>query len=174
MSITVITTHIPGVETNKKIARFLDYPAGWKYGAGVPPEPRSVVAALGINQAAINAGLETDAFLGVDGEVRVAVYYRSTYQQFTIDENQIVEYVREESNEELQRIPHLTIEGAITILEMFELELWRSSVSSTVTTTMPTENVSRISHSKLPDAERVFRSLSGIALFKLASQSATT
>jgi len=174
MSDKVITTHIPGFQTFAKLLRFVNYPAGWNYGVGMPPDIGVVAVAVKINQAAVKAGLETDAFLGVDGEVRVAVYHRSTYLQFTVDERCLVEYVREEGDEELQRIIDLTTEGALSILESFELELWRSSVSSTVTTTMPTEGVSKISHSKLPAAVRVFRSLNGIAPFELALQSADT
>lgn len=174
MSSKVITTRVPGLETFGKIIGFIQYPNGWNYGTGQSPATKVVAAAFKINEAAFKAGLETDAFLSVDGEVRVTIYHRSTYLQFTVDERCLVEYVREEGNEELQRIIDLTTEGAISILEMFELELWRSSVSSTVTTTMPTGDVSKISHSKLPAAVRVFLSLSGIAPFELALQSADT
>ena len=174
MSSKVTTTRIPGTETTRKIVSFLSYPEGWKYGAGVRPDVKAIVAAIRINAAAARAWLETDAFLGVDGEVRVTVYHQSTYLQFTVDERCLVEYVREEGNEELQRVTDLTTEGALSILESFELELWRLSVSSTVTTTMPTEDVSKISHSRLPVAVRVFRSLSGIAHFEQVPQSADT
>ncbi len=168
------STRIPGVEAARKIVRFLHFPIGWKYGAGVPASLSTARRATLINQAAARSGLETDAFLGVDGEIRVGVYHRFIYHQFTVDEEGSVEYVREESGEEVQRIPALSLERALSILETFELELWLSSVSSTVRTTTPREAASKILHSRLPDAVRVFRSLSGTAPFELALQSADT
>lgn len=158
----------------RKIARFLTVSPGWKYGTGVPPEIGVAARALKINHNAAWAGLETDAFLGVDGEIRVAVYHASTYLQFTVEQVDSIEYVREEGGEETSRVTGLTLEEALSILEMYELEIWRSSVSSTVTTTTTAETVSKISHSKLPGAVQVFRSWSGIAPFELALQSADT
>jgi hypothetical protein len=169
-----VSTYIPGTETTRKIIGFLRFPVGWKYGTGVPAAPLTARRALVITQAATRSGLETDAFLGIDGEIRVGVYRRFIYHQFTIDEEGFVEYVREESGNEVQRIPQLRLEHALSILETFELELWLSSVSSTATTMTPREDVSKILHSRLPDAVRVFRSLSGIAPFELALQSVDT
>lgn len=172
MSLAIATTRIPGLETANKIIRFLTFPAGWKYGAGEAPSPLIVKMALSVNRTASMAGLETDAFLGVDGEVRVTVYHRLTYLQFTIEEDGLIEYVREDGNEEVERIPKLSLERALSILGNFELELWHSSVSSTVRTTIPIEDAFKTLPSRLPGAVRVFRSLGGIAPFELALQSA--
>lgn len=153
---------------------FLDFPVGWHYGEGVPPSPLAVRDGLKINRAAAKAGLDTNAFLGTDGEVRVTVYHQSTYLQFTIEEVGSIEYVREEGQEETDRTPGLSLENALSLLENFKIDLWLSSASSTVTTTIPTGDTFRTSPSRLPDAVRVFRSLSGIAPLELALQSADT
>jgi hypothetical protein len=163
-------TRIPGAETDKKIMGFLDYPVGWHYGSGHPPSPELVSAAIVVNRAASRTGLDTNAFLGTDGEVRVTVYHRDTYLQFTIEAVDSIEYVREEGQQETERRPGLSLESALSILEDFEIELWLSSVSSTASTMITTEGIFRTSPSRLPAAVRVFRSLSGIAPLELALQ----
>lgn len=173
MSTPIATTRLPGLDTRQKILRFVGFPAGWKYGAGQVPSLLTARMALRINRAAAMARLETDAFLGVDGEIRVTVYHRRSYLQFTVEENGLVEFVREEGNEETVR-EVLNSEDALLTLRNFELELWHSSVSSTATTTIPLEDVFRTLPSRLPDAVRVFRSLNGIVPFELVIQSADT
>lgn len=174
MTWIISTTRIPGAETATKILRFLDLPVGWHYGTGVPPSILAVRDGLRINRAAAMAGLDTNAFLGSDGEVRVTVYHLSTYLQFTIEEPDSIEYVREDGPEETNRTPRLSLEDALSILENFKIELWLSSVSSTATTTTPTGATFKTLPSRLPEAVRVFRSLSGIAPLELALRFADT
>lgn len=174
MSAPIATTRLPGLESAHKILRFMGLPAGWKYGAGVAPSAETVRLALTLNRAAALAGLETDAFLGLDGEIRVTVYHRRSYLQFTIEGNGLIEYVREEGNTELLRVVALNLENALLILRNFQIELWHSSVSSTVRTMITTGESFKTSPSRLPDAVRVFRSLSGSVPLELVIQSADT
>lgn len=174
MSLIVATTRIPGLETASKILQFLSFPPGWKYGVGEAPSLATVGIALSLNRKASIAGLETNAFLGTDGEVRVNVYHRLTYLQFTIEDDGLIEYVRENGNEEVARIPRITLQRALAILETFELELWHSFASSTVTTMITTGATFKTSPSRLPDAVRVSRSLNGIVPLELAIQYADT
>lgn len=171
MSAQLVTTRIPGIETASKILDFLNFPVGWKYGAGIPADLATVNIALQLNASAMRASLETNAFLGVDGEIRVTVYHRRSYLQFTVEENGVIEYVREEGNVETVPVV-LNLEDALLTLRNFELELWHSSASSTAMTTIPLGNAFRTLPSRLPVAVRVFRSLNGIAPFELVIQSA--
>jgi hypothetical protein len=158
-----IATRIPGLETAKKIRRFLTYPLGWHFGRGVPPTLERVRAALVLNNAAAIAELRTNAFLGTEGEVRVTVYHDDIYLQFTLEDNG-VEYVREEREVETVRTPRLRLVDALSILETFENELCRTSVSSTATTTIRTRDTSKTLPSKLPDVDLAFLWSSGTAL----------
>lgn len=154
----IATTQIPGLGTNPKIRAFLQYPRGWRYGEGRPPRPETIGTAIEINNNAARQGLETDAFLGTEGEVRVTVYHGLEYLQFTIeDDDGLIEYVRELGDEEVVRQPEISLADALNILENFRLELCHSSALSTAPTTIPIEDISKTSHSKLPDAEQVFQ-----------------
>lgn len=160
--------------TAHKISGFRQFPRGWRYGEGEPPSPETVSIAQQINRAATNANFETDAFLGLDADIRVTVYYLSDYLQFTVDDTGHVEYVREQSDREIDRRERLSVEVALELLGRFEFEIWRSSVSSTATNTIRGEDIFRILHSKLPEVVRVSRSSSGTAQYELAPQSADT
>lgn len=158
-----VATRIPGLETTNKIRGFLKYPAGWHFGAGAPPALDRIKDALILNNAAAQAGLDTNAFLGTEGEVRVTVYYGRIYLQFTVEDNDFVEYVREDSEIETARTPRLRLEDALSILENFENELCLSSVSSTATTTIRTRDTSKTLPSRHLDEEWAFLWSSGTA-----------
>jgi hypothetical protein len=157
-------TRIPGLETANKIRRFLKYPNGWHFGAGAPPSLDRVRDALILNNAAAKAGLDTNAFLGTEGEVRVTVYLGGTYLQFTLEDDNFVEYVREDREVETVRTPRLRLVDALSILDTFENELCLSSVSSTATTTIRSKDTSKTLPSRPLDAEWAFLWSSGTAL----------
>lgn len=148
-----LATRIHGLDTANKIRRFLAYPAGWHFGTGAPPTPEHVREALVLNNAAAMARLETNAFLGTEGELRVTVYHGNAYLQFTIEDDNSIEFVREDGDVETTRTPGLTLDNALSILENFENELCLSSVSSTATTTIPTRDTSKTLPLKRPDED---------------------
>jgi len=162
--VITFSTSIPGLETANKIRRFLAYPAGWHFGVGTPPSAERAQEALVLNNKAAMARLETNAFLGAEGEVRVTVYHRNAYLQFTVEDDNSIEFVREDGDVETTRASRLTLDDALSILENFENELCLLSVSSTATTTIRTRDTSKTLPSKRPDADWESLWLSGTAL----------
>ena len=162
------------VQTDEKIHAFATMPLGWHYGRG-GPAPRSVIdAALQLNSVACKATLKTNAFLGPDSEVQITVYHGPHYLEFTIADDGLVDYVREDDHREINRTPQLTLDAALSQLNGFVDEIWRSSVSYTATTTTQREDVSKTSLSKRPGVERVFPSSTTTAQSESVEVSADT
>ncbi|SRR5216684_6968634 len=174
MSLVTTATRIPGLETAQKIWGFLKYPNGWHFGDGSTPSRAKVKEALILNNAAAKVGLQTNAFLGTEGEVRLTIYHQHIYLQLTIEGDNSVEYVREEGEIETARTPGLRLNEALSILENFEIELCLSSVSSTATSTIQSKDTSKTLPSKRPDVGQAFRWLSGTAPSEQAQLPANT
>jgi hypothetical protein len=162
------------IPTEGKIRGFAAMPIGWHYGRGGPAQQPVIEAALRLNSIARNAALETDAFLGPDNEVQVTVYHGFHYLEFTIADGGLVEYVREDNQQEINRAPGLTLDAAFSQLNGFVDDIWRSSVSYTATTMMQGEDVSKTLPSKGRDVVRVFPSLSMTAQSESVEVSAAT
>jgi hypothetical protein len=161
--------------TIRKIRQFQNLPSGWYYGAGIAPSRETINIALGLVTKSINAGFnENNAFAGPDGEIQVTVYHGNTYLEFTVDPDLSIRFVRENGDTEVERVPDLSLDNALTRLEDFEIEVWRSLGSSTATTMTPERDVFRTLPSRPLDAERVFRSLSGTASSGTAPRFAST
>jgi hypothetical protein len=163
MSNGFTATQIPGWATATKIKEFSSYPSGWRYGEGVTPPLATAQAAMELNNEAAKGGLETDAFLGVDGDISLTVYREAEYLKFSIEHVNSIEYVREHTDREIDRKHNLSLLDALKILQDFRLETWLSSVSSTATTMIITRDISTTLHSRLLDRDQVFRWLKKIA-----------
>lgn len=82
---------------------------------------------MSLNRWAIADGfLETDAFPGPDGEVRVTIYYALDYLEFTVNPDLTVDFVREREGHELMASARLTVQNAEAKLKEFSKELWTS------------------------------------------------
>ena len=57
-----------------KIKSFLTLPEGWNYGAGIPPDAKTIEKALEIATYAYNNFLLIDSAPGLEGEVQIALY----------------------------------------------------------------------------------------------------
>jgi hypothetical protein len=162
--------------TEEKIHGFARMPPGWRYGRGGAAQSSVIDAALRLNSVARRATLETNAFLGPDREVQITVYHGAHYLEFTIADDGLVDYVREDGHQEISRTPQLTLDAALSQLNGFVDDIWRSSVSYTATTTTqhPAGNVFKTSLSRHPDAVLVFPSSSMTAQFESVEVSADT
>ncbi len=170
------TAHWSSVQipTERKINSFANMPLGWHYGRGGPAQTRVIDAALRLNAIACKADLETDAFLGPDSEVRVTVYHGAHYLEFTIANDGLVDYVREDDHNALNQPQELTLNAALSQLNDFVDDIWRSSVSYTAITTTQEENASKISPSGHLDVVRVFPSSTTTAQSEPVEPSADT
>jgi len=87
--------------TEKKIRNFTNMNSGWHFGEGIPPSKKIVDFALKINKAFTNEGFpETDAFLGVGGQIQVNGYWNNHFIEviceldmftFSLGKNKIIE-----------------------------------------------------------------------------------
>ena len=113
--------------TEEKIRSFAALPPGWHFGQGVPPPPERVDQALRLLAAGREAGWpETDAFPGVDGEVRITFYREDGYLELTLERDGGVSVVREQNGVERETRfpkPPLSEEERAASVARF-LELW--------------------------------------------------
>ena len=130
---------MPAAGTAEKIKRFRNLPTGWHYGEGVLPSRGVVNAALQIHANAVIAGLmDTDAFLGISGEVRVTAYSPFTDLEFTVEPNGSITFVREDrrTGTETDYRQNLLLRDVLSILSDVGRELWASFGFSTTGTTI--------------------------------------
>lgn len=83
-------------QTAAKIIGFSHYEPGWCYGEGQIPTLTRVWVALSLNREAERAGFkETNAFLGLDGEIRVTAYDKDVYVEVTAEVDNTYTFVAE-------------------------------------------------------------------------------
>ena len=120
-----------GNTTIDKIRRFSDLPEGWHFGEGVATPLRTIKIAVAFEHLARNMGfLETDAFPGIAGEVRIAIYQGKDYLEFTVEPDESITYVRELQKNEVEYDEDLTLADAKTKLLRYREESCASFASS--------------------------------------------
>lgn len=103
-------------DTLIKLAEFQALGKGWCYGEGKPIETRVLNSATQIFHVLFKEGIaKTDAFPGVDGEVRVTGYEGEHYLEFTVENNGQVTYLYEQNDQEKIYTENLSLSDAITI-----------------------------------------------------------
>lgn len=114
--------------TRSKMLSFAELPAGWHYGDGRPVSQETLDAALAILQQATNLGFSaTDAFPGIEGEVRVTIYDQAYYYEFTVELNSSVTIVFEHNGEEILALEGLSLEETLRKLEEAGTGIWDCS-----------------------------------------------
>lgn len=99
--------------TKKKILDFKNLEKGWCYGEGELFEDHVIRKSVELHKEAINQGfLETDAFPGTNGEIRITIYLDEDYFEFTLDSNEKLAFVHEKGNEEILSEESLSLEKA--------------------------------------------------------------
>lgn len=117
----------PVYATEQKILGFAQFHSGWCYGRGQAFSREVIRIAKSLNRKAIAAGfIETDAFPGPEGEVRVTIYREPDYLEFTVNPDLTVNFVRENKDREFEPFPLLTAQNAEIEIERFSRELWTS------------------------------------------------
>jgi hypothetical protein len=131
--------------TEQKINSFKDLPIGWHYGSGIPPSDKILALANQLNRYAGLMNFEaTDAFPGIDGEVMLTVYDGDIYLEFSIELNGLINYVREQSDEEVDSREQISLHEAINYIEKIGILKCRSSVSFTPNITIRERKDSRV------------------------------
>ncbi len=159
-------------KTHKKILGFKSLKKGWHFGEGIPPEESRLTQSIELNREAVNLGfLRTNAFPGVDGEIRVTVYHQKHYLEFTIETDDTVTYIHEVDNQEIEYETGLSFEEAKGKIKAFREKEW--NLSETSIGSILTLTCTDSSHSHLgPQATTEFLSSSNPARWNKVVQSA--
>jgi hypothetical protein len=100
--------------TLKKINSFGDLQAGWHFGEGELFSSEVLNAAINFHQQLIEfLFVETDAFPGFKGEVRITAYQNDFYLEFTFESKDEITVVLEEPNGTRTREKKLNLKDAI-------------------------------------------------------------
>lgn len=144
----------------QKLEAFAAMPAGWSFGEGQPFDSATISNALLLVMRGILAGLEVDAFPGLDGEVRVTFYGEELYLQFTFDMGGTIEAIAEVVGMKLP-VRVVTMQEAKRIIDgaATGANQWLTSGSLIPSTLTPREGRFRIFASSLPDPTSLFRFL---------------
>jgi len=134
----VTSGHLPpGISlrhpTEEKMLDFRELEPGWCYGEGQRPSSTILKYAFELYREARRYGFEeTDAFPGVDGEIRFTIYQGQHYLEFTVEIDGSVSYCRENGETEVACVERLGVDDARDIIRRFWREIWKSSESSIV------------------------------------------
>jgi hypothetical protein len=130
--------------TAKKIFGFLLVQPGWHYGGGKTPKPEIINVALTINDELSDAGFtKTNAFLGVDGEIRVTAYHSSMYFEATIEPNEQITFLFEQNDVEIDYEENASLNKVRQYIGNLREKLWSSSASFIKATMIPTRDDSQ-------------------------------
>lgn len=99
--------------------------------------------ALTLNDELSKAGFaKTNAFLGLDGEIRVTAYHDAIYFELTIEPNEQITFLLEKNDKEMSYEENISLDKVRQYIEELREIIWSSSALSTSTTTIPTKNAS--------------------------------
>ncbi len=130
-------------QTAKKIEDFSFVHSGWHYGEGKTPKPEIITMALTLNDEFSKAGFaRTNAFLGLDGEIRVTAYHDDIYFELTIEPNGQITFLLEKDDQEMSYEESISLDKALQYIKERREMIWSSSALSTSTTTIPIKNAS--------------------------------
>ncbi len=161
---TQISTQGRIADTAQKIANFKNLEEGWHFGGGVTPSDATISQASALNDEAGRAGFtRTNAFPGIDGEIRVTAYHGSIYLELTIEPSGQVTYVLEHDDDEVVYEENLSIDEALERIRAFWGTIWPSSGLSIAVSTIPTRSVFKVSPSNPPTMVVEYPSLARIA-----------
>ena len=160
--------------TRSKIKGFAEYVAGWHFGEGVPPSQDIIERASRIETYLRILGFaETDAFLGISGEVMVTGYRGNHYIEVLAEVDGQFGLVYEHGDDERINEEHHSEQDLRDKLKELVDQLWNASDLSTSNTTIGDNVVSKAWHSRILQAEE-FLSLTEPAWTQARTQSVPT
>jgi len=150
--------------TQNKIVGFAEYFVGWHFGEGMPPTEDAIDRALQFETYLRSLGFaETDAFLGVSGEIMVTGYEGDNYVEVLVEvngqfglvyehgeteelneEQRPEEWVRQQLRELADRLWNaFDLSTPITTIgENVDSQVWRFGIQQTAARQLLTEHVS--------------------------------
>ncbi len=144
--------------TDQRISDFLKLPRGWHYGEGNAPNEDTVDDALRINSQATLLGLKTEAFPGINGEIKINCYFGHKTLELTIGSTNRALLVEEENDSEISSHDNLTVGAVLDIIrEEYGETTWNSFDQSTQSIIVETESDLKVWRSKIPPTEAEYR-----------------
>ncbi len=105
-------------ETLLKIAEFTEWPGGWHFGEGKKINRDIASIAEKIFYKIFSQGIvTTDAFPGIDGEIRVTGYFGEHYLELTVENNDSITYLYEIDDIEKEYKESLSVIDALKVIE---------------------------------------------------------
>jgi hypothetical protein len=138
-----------------KLNEFRTLEAGWCYGEGVALKDSPLIdPGVQIATALIQAGfVDTDAFPGIHGEVRVTAYKGDHYLEFTCEGPDRITFAYELEQNEIEFSEGISLKEAINKIKDYRKQIWPLSdffLDSTMTQNLA---VFKASPSSLPPKE---------------------
>lgn len=101
-----------------KITDFLNLHHGWCYGEGISFLPSIADKARRIVTSLLSYGFNTiDAFPGLNGEIRIAAYVQTHYLEFTLENDDLITFVYEVDDQELEYKGSLSLDDCVEIIK---------------------------------------------------------
>lgn len=105
-------------ETLLKIAEFPELPEGWHFGEGKKISKDNTSIAERIFYTIFSQGIvTTDAFPGIDGEIRVTGYFDEHYLEFTLEADKTITYLYEVDDMEVEYKESLSIVEVLEVIK---------------------------------------------------------
>ncbi len=165
-------THERIEQTAEKIMGFRQVQPGWHYGSGTQPSQETIDKALQLNAEASRAGFtETNAFLGIDGEIQVTAYHGPIYLELTVEPDGEVTFAFEQGDEEMAYEENLSLQEARERIGKFRGITWVSFGLSIRATTIPKKDASKVLLFDHPAMVAEYPSLTKSAFYKQAQVS---
>ncbi len=115
---------------NERIRNFLELSEGWHFGEGTKILPRAVGEAEYLNSLlGLNGFGETDAFPGLDGEIRITSYCTEDYFEFTRESDDSWTFLHERQGTEIERRSSLSLIDVFFIVSLLGKKVCTSSAS---------------------------------------------
>lgn len=123
--------------TDIKIDSFSKLEFGWSYGEGDEIDLDIVCTAKNLHNTALYYGFtETDAFAGLNGEIRITLYKDDYYLEFTINQNQTIDYIKELKGDIIESKESISISKSYEIISIFGREFCKDLSESLISNTM--------------------------------------
>ncbi|EJP16517.1 hypothetical protein [Leptospira interrogans] len=121
-TIIIAGVYITNLEnpTWNKLDNFATFKDGWNFGEGKAFEYNVLSSARYMLSDILYTGFTiTDAFPGIDGEVRLTIYHNRSYLEFTINESLFVDFVLEENDNVIEEKQNLSFNDALNLISKF-------------------------------------------------------
>lgn len=137
--------------TIEKVRSFLELPIGWHFGEGVPARSSLATKSIYALELASEAGISRmNAFPGVEGQVQITFYHRSSVLELNLEIDGTVTVAMDEGDEQVEHRENVDWFDSLNEIKEFSERIWSSSESSIQGITIPKKEGFQARPSSLP------------------------